>query len=212
MIRRAPRIKKHPDHPATGGLHRRRRLGPRAAQSLQGDARLLHGERQIRVADSCQLRAQCGRQHRGTQCAAADQNEPHARWAIAHDRADHLPRRRRSVQPLQIIKNKHDLGVGGRVDEQARRLGMGDAGGQRAGGYPAHRGQLLRERLLQVGHQPSRGGVGGIDAQPGHRPIEPAAGVGHRHRLAGPGGGCDRHDPVGIHQLAEQPIKALTRR
>ena len=40
---------------------------------------------------------------------------------------------------------------------------MGDAGGQRAGGYSARRGQLLRERLLQVGHQPSRGGVGGID-------------------------------------------------
>ena len=79
--------------------------------------------------------------------------------------------------------------------------------GQRAGGCPAHRGQLLRERLLQVGHQPSRGGVGGIDAQPGHRPIEPAAGVGHRHRLAGPGGGRDRHDPVGIHELRSNPSR-----
>ena len=76
-----------------------------------------------RAADSCQLGAQCGRQHRGSQCAAADQNEPHARGAVAHDRADHLPRWPRPVQPLQVIKNKHDLGVGGRIDKQAGGLG-----------------------------------------------------------------------------------------
>ena len=54
--------------------------------------------------------------------------------------------------------------AGGRLDEQPRRLGMRDAGGQRAGGYSPHRGQLLGERLLQVGDQPPRCGIGGVDA------------------------------------------------
>ena len=211
MIAGAPRIKEHSDHPAGRGLHGLLCVVSRAAQLLQGDARLFHREGQVRVVEACHLCAQCRGQDRSTQWPAADQNQPHAWWAVAHDRADHLPRCRRPVQPVQIVENKHDVGVGGCVDEQPRRLGMRDAGSERAGGYSAHRRHLLREGLFQIGHKPPRCGVGGVDGQPGNRSIELAASIRHRRRLARPSSCRDHNDPVGIDELAEQRIKPLPR-
>jgi hypothetical protein len=203
----APDLEQHTGHPAACSLDGGGRVDLGMTELRERLSCLGGRERQVRLAEG---RDRCGRRQRpqrGRDRPAADQHEPHAARRVPRDRSDHGPRVAGLRQAFELIEDEHHRRLADRLDEQPGRLGVRDPGGQRPRSRAAHVLEPTRQRRLQVGHQPPRGGIGGIEGEPRDRPLQPARRAHHRRRLPGARRRGHHDEPIAFDEPGETALQ-----
>ena len=125
VLTRPPRLEEHACDPTAGRLDRPRRGRCRPGRVSERRGRLDRPEGEVGVRYGHCSAERRGRPERDVRLAAADENHPHRRWRVAHERGDDGERLGRLGNPLDLVDDKDKRRVADRLGEQAGGLGVG---------------------------------------------------------------------------------------
>ena len=201
--RRAPGLEDDPGDPSAGGGDRRRGVHVARTRQLQRPAGLADREGQLLLAQRPDAALEQRPAEVERELLAADQDDPRPRHGVAHEALDHAERLGRVGQALEVVEHHEDGLVAERLGQQAGRLLVVDAHAERARGDALGRRHAQGERRFEVGEQPSRRRLRGVDGEPRHGQPEPTDRLDDGRRLARARRGHDAHHREARHEVTQ---------
>ncbi len=208
VVLRAPGLEEDARDPAARGLDGGDRVDLAAADVSQRARRLLGREGQVALADGGDASERRLVAHVDGQLAPADEHDAHRWRRVAHEAAERRERLRSLGQPFELVDDQQHRDRPDRLGQEPRGLGMGDPARQRAGADALDLGRNASQRGLEIGHEPSRCGVGAVEGQPRDGPLDGAGRLHDGGGLARAGRGRDPHDRIALDEHRQEPLQA----